>query len=285
MNKQKARGPNSTPWRRLAAAGSTGGLAGVALLMVLAAASQGAVGPGVVLTKPYKGFVSAGNSVYHLGCGPATVAKAATFSKTSGMGVFSMHTTAPKCAFTQGNGGYSYNQLTVYVPIALSAGNHNVTINWTIAVAGTETFTLGKCVLVSTASYSSCYQEGMAYLDVYTFVVDSNGTSYYPITYWPGFFNETYNDTYCYSGKCYYYSYGGASGSTGSFSGTTTFAWIIPLVKVPAGHHFYAVSELYGGAASEAQPYNAAIGGSFGSASVNFATLGNGGTLNSITVA
>src|ERR1700686_446766 len=261
MKQQGASGTIGNPGRRFAAARSAGGATGLALLMLLAAAGQGAAGPVVVVTKPYKGFVTGENDAYHLGCGKAASSTAATFSKTTGIAAFAGTTTAPKCSFTLGAGGYSYFQVQVSIPIGLSAGNHRVSVNWSLAAAGSEVLTPGKCVMSTTASYSSCVQEGRAYVQAYVYVEDANATQYYPSTYWPGFFtNGTYNATWCSSGSCIS-SVHGASGKSQSFSSSTTFVWAIHLTKLPAGHHFYVVTAIYGGAYCEAQTSNSAISG------------------------
>jgi hypothetical protein len=274
------------------AAGSTGLLASVTLLLVLAPAGMGmavhSLGTKTIVA-PYKGATSLSNSWSVNGCGKAKVVSMAMFNLKTGSGGFSDSASGKTCGKTFGGvGGYGsgYAGGTISMAIKLPgktagiSGATSVVATWALMDSGVTSLSPGKCSFSAGASFQLCETYADAYVYAYPYIVDQTNNTYsYPSTYWSGMYNDSYNETYCYSGTCYNYSYG----ASGSFSNSVTHAWFFNVSGMTSAHTYVLLMSLYGGASAGVYLYNAKMTAAAGSASLNFATLGNGATLTSIT--
>jgi hypothetical protein len=266
--------------------GSTGLMAAVSLMMVLGPAMAGAVHPAVItVVAPYKGASTGYNSWSVSGCGKAKITSPATFNLKTGAGGFSGSAAAKTCGKSFGGvGGSGYGSTSSEVQVAVKLPGHKgttaVAATVALAWAGSNALVAGTCTTSATASYSSCYRSASVDLYGYAYVIDeTNGTYSYATNYFPGAYNSSYNDTYCYSGTCYQYSYG----TPGSFTNSMSFTWNFT-VKSMVKSHVYALWFYFAGYVyASASTYNAVLTGASASASLNFATLGNGVTLTSVT--
>jgi hypothetical protein len=266
---------------------SSGGLMAVTLTLLIAPAALGAgVAHPTVIKAPYtKITVATSVSNNQVGCGTDQTVIFPHFVKATGTGGFSDSAKAPGCASLPpnvANRGAATSEFSIVLPIKIIRSHVAITANWTISASGTEKLTAGTCV-ASTAAIANCYQFAQAYLFGSAYLVDSlNGTIFASSNNWVGMSNFSQNDTFCTSGKCTASVVGGTGGS---FSGSTAFTWFVNATGLVASHTYFLEVDLFGGAQTEIDSYGTHVTGGLASATLNFATLGNGAKLNSITVA
>lgn len=279
----------------MAAVMAGGSAVAVAALMLLSPTALASIGVGTTVA-PYKGFgVTPYNSWSQGGCGHAKVIKTAHFSLKTGVGGWADSATASSCKgsiFGTSASGYTSAEVELQIPVHVSSGTHSFDLNWTITIASMTGITVkGSCpsVSYSGSGYASQYCSVYAgnYMYAYGYMYDTNGTY---ITS-GGFlsvvnnYTEVYNDTYCYSGNCYNYNYSSPTTSA-SFSGSIMFDELLsPSVALKSTHHYVIITYIYGG--TSASVYSSPKSGYVGStaaASLNAATLGNGLSLNFISV-
>jgi hypothetical protein len=277
--------------RRLSALGLGSGAAVVALVMMLSPIA--AAHTPVTYTAPYLRSVVQLSSYTDVGgCAKLTATKL-HFSAMTGMGTWAAKATAKSCKKLGPIGGsgfaYSSGQALVGVPIKTfhgAATPTTVAVTWTVsAMAAASASHTGSCppVVLSSTGYGYSYCSSYASASVYAFayMIDlTNGSYFYPSNYPQLFsiYNDTYNDTYCYSFTCYSYNYSYASATT-SFSGSSTSTWWINGTLNHADK--YAVVtyvDPYVDASSYGYPGASAV------AYVDMASTGNGFSLASIVV-
>lgn len=282
---------------------------GVVLIMLLAPTTIGAVPHVVTIIAPYKGTWSPYASEYGGGCGGARQVKSPYWSSSTGIGGFAMAASASKCAKSVGGIGTQSNEFasdsfTVSIPVkGFTSGNHTVTANWTMTVKAAEsTIVKGTCPLPPASSsytYSNCAVSADVYMGFSACcgnspsLVDLTTGVWQPMTNsWGGYGNsignqtQMTNDTYCYSGSCYYTNY--SSGSSGGFSGTYTssFLWNASgQYALNASHHYVLVITLgaHLDATVTSNPYG--YPSAHVSAAFNVGSSGNSWKLNWITIA
>lgn len=313
--KRIARGRTNGPWSgKLLTIGSTGFLAAVSLLMVLAPASGAAVHPTVLFKAPYKGTFSV-PSGYTSWSGCA-VAKTSTPKWSPGSGTISASMTAAGKTCKQfgnyGGGGSAYasDSLVVLVPFKVgSNGNHSVSSSWGLTMASTKTFTYGGCPAKNINYYPSLYQTSSSgcgdsanvYLDIYAGLTDLSNSSWYSYNgsyAYASNYSYYYNSTYCYNygtpscynssyayNSSYTYGYNAPGWSSVSWNGATPFTFWNNGTAMKKTDKYALVISLYmsvGGSAS----MNHLLGPWLvtGGASLNMATLGNGAKINSINI-
>ena len=272
--------------RRLAAATGTGGLVALTLALLVAPATLGAgVHPGTVYTAPFgKVLLATDVNNQAVACGIAKTLVQPHFSKVSGTGGFSSLGKAPKCAnlpANVANRGDTQSQFSIILGIKPAHNHLNITTSWTFSAAGTESLVSGKCTTTAAAT-SNCYEVSQTYLFAAAYLVDSTNGSIYPAgNFWPGMTNISQNNTYCSSGSC---TPAVSGGSGGTFSGSASVTWFVNATSLVTSQAFFLEIDVYGGTVTELDAYNAHVTGGLASASLNFASLGNGAKMTSITV-
>jgi len=268
--------------RRLVGFTSAGGAMAVALIMALSPAAAAA---GHTYHAPYAGAVSQTySSTSQSGCATGALTAPVNWSSTTGVLTMAAKASAKSCgvqlAGVGGNSyGSAYGQAEVAIPIkAATSALHTITVNWKLHAVASTTFVPGTCTISTTTTFFQ-YCETGAGVSVYGFayLVDlTNGTYFYPSNYW-SFYNESYNETYCYSGTCYNSSGSFGYGSLGNVS------WFIngTLNKLDS---YAIVTYMEGSAYAFAEAYTATLTGGSGSASISMAGGPNKATLSSIVV-
>jgi len=294
--------------------GTTGFATAVALLMILSPASAGTVHSATVLSPAYTHTVtqsSMSNSIQ--GCAKEKVG-ATKWTATSGVISESDAASAKTCGKSLGYvGGYSSayadGGIEVAIPFKVaSSGNHAIDSSWTVNLATSSSYTAGACPAKNVNynpplyGYSYGYCEAGANLgfDVYSTVVDLTNNSWYGNYSYADSYNDSYWENYTY---CYNYGTPSCSNTSGPFSYSYTYGWNDPgfsaftwngatswsmwnngtnMVK---SHHYVLIVQIYCNAGAFAESANllGPWAGS-GTASLNMATLGNGATLNSVTI-
>jgi len=276
------RGLKTGTWgRRIVGITSSGGAMAVALIMALSPAAAAA---GHTYHAPYAGAVSQTNTYTSVsGCATGALTAPVNWSSTTGVFTMTAKTSAKGCG-TQlaGVGGNSYGAaqggVEVAVPIkAATSAAHSLSVNWKFHGSATMTMTPGTCTLATTTSFQDCYVSG--YIDIYAgaYLVDlTNGSYFYPTNYWY-FYNDSYNETYCYSGSCY-----NASGSFGFGTlGNVSFFINGTLNKLDS---YAVVTYVYAYASSSVSAYVATLSGGSATASVVLAGGSNKAALSSIVI-
>ena len=272
----------------------------VALMMALASASAG-VHPATVIVAPYHHAAQIdSNYVSSSGCIKAKETTKAHWKATTGLGKFAGWAKGASCKGifgTIGSGSYGSvgGQFEIALSIHIGPGKTSVQAAWTIKAVGAMSLTTsGTCPSPASTSsgysYVDCYLAAEVGVEADAWVVDlTNGSTFYSTTFF-FMYNDTYqqNYTYCYSGTCYSYNYSYGT-SPGGFSGT--FAYTSYSNGTYNAAHKYALLT-YVDAFVYASLSNYAYPGASGpfptgtaSASINMATLGNGATLTSVTIA
>jgi len=254
----------------------------VALIMALSPAAAAA---GHTYHAPYTGTVSQTSSYTSVsGCATGALTSPVNWSASTGTFTMAAKSSGKGCG-TQlaGVGGNSYGSaeggLEVAIPIkAATSAAHSISVNWKIHASVSESMTPGTCVTSNTTTFFQ-YCEVFADVSIYGFayLVDTtNGTYFYPTNYWD-YYNESYNETYCYSGTCYLSAGSFAYGALGNVS------WFIngTLNKLDS---YAIVTYMYVYASSGAEAYTATLSGGSASASVVLAGGPNKATLSSIVV-
>lgn len=305
----------SRPWSGRALALGTAGLAtAVTLIMVLAPASASIVNRAVVLTPTYKGTVTQPSTYLSVGgCGKAKASPAKWNAKT-GLITAADTASAATCGKSLGYvGGSSYGDgqsgIEIAIPFhAAHNGNNSIGSSWTVNIASSSSYTAGTCPAKNVNYHPSLYQYSYAYceagvaneFEAYASVQDLQNSSWYANSSYGYTYNDTYFENYTecynygtptcanYTGSSYHYAYGYNDPGFSSFTmnGATSFALWTNGTHMVKTHHYILIVEIYIYADAYAEQANL-LGPWSGSAvsSVNLATLGNGATLNSVTIA
>jgi hypothetical protein len=299
---------------RAMALGTTGFATAVMLIMVLAPASASLVNRSTVLTPAYKGTVTqASTYLSTYGCGKAKATPAKWNAKTgliTGSDSASGATCGKSLGYVGGSGsGDGESGIEVAIPFhAAHNGNNSIGSSWSVSIASSSSYSAGVCPAKNINYHPALYAYSYAYceagisteFEIFVQLQDLQNSS------WHGNFSEgySYNDTYfenytecynygtptCYNGTSgsYHYAYGlNAPGfSAFTMNGATSFSLWNNGTNMVRAHHYVMVVEIYIYADAYAEQANL-LGHWSGSAvaSVNMATLGNGATLNSITIA
>jgi hypothetical protein len=302
---------------RLLGFSATGFAVTVTLLMVLGPAGAGAVAhPQVTLTAPYAKTTNSPNSYWSVsGCAKAKAAPGhwspttgAVTEMAQGLG----HTCGKSLGGVGGSGsGYAGSSISVAIPFKVAkTGNHSIGESWTVSVASSSSFAASPCPAKNVNyhptlyQYSSAYCEAGASISVYfsSYVIDLSNSSWYSRNYsYADVYNyseyQNYTDCYNYStATCYNssgtfmnqyaYGYNDPGFSLFSFNGATTFSLWANGTNMVKTDHFAVIFSISISADGYGYGYN--LLGPFsgkGAASVNMGTLGNGATLNSVTIA
>ncbi|MCI4330464.1 MAG: hypothetical protein L3K19_01265 [Thermoplasmata archaeon] len=298
------------------AVGTTGFAAAVTLLMVLAPAGAGAVHALKVMTPAYKHTVSQPSSSSSTsGCGKSKVNVPKWSPTTGGLSAVdsaSASACGKSLSYVGGSSSASAQSgLLIAIPFTVSKnGNHSISSSWTLNLATLDSFTTGGCPAKSVNfnpslnSYSYGYCQDGAYLDfsMYLYLQDLNNNTWYSTngsslyayndSYW-----QNYTDCYNYgtptcsnttgsSGYAFQYGYNAVGFNAFTWNGATPFtSWTNGSYMVKS-HHYVLVISLYLYTYAFADQLNLLhpwAGTSV--ATVNMATLGNGATLQSITIA
>jgi len=273
---------------RLGAVGTAGGVGVVAVLMVLSPLAAGAH----TYKAPYTGMVTSPYSYQaQSACGSTSISSPFNWSSTTGQASFAGKVTSKPCSSVVGSvGGDSYaytsNEAQLALPLKMTNGPHNVTVNWKLNPVITQTVTNGTCSgSLSTPTYWYCdlyqYREVYVYAELY----DLTNGSYVPMTccnyYWENY-NYSSNETefYNFSGtpSWYNYSYGYSyiSPGTGSLYDNTTWSLI-------RSHAYYLIMYVEVSMEAETYSYGATFSGAFVSMSVNMLG-GHAALLSSVVV-
>jgi len=294
--------------------GTTGFAAAVTLLMVLSPAAGAAV-PLKVYAPAYKHTVSqSGTSVSQSGCGKAKATLAAWHALT-GTVTAADSSSAKTCGKSLGyvggsSSGFAESSIEVAIPFAVGhGGNNSIGSSFTVNVASSQSFTASACPAKNVNYNPALYQYSYGYCEagVYTSfsvsasVQDLNNNSWYAHNYSYAYsFNESgwenYTDCYNYGtpscsnttgpfGYAYSYGYNDPGFSTFTLNGATSFSLWTNGTMMVKGHHYVLIVSLYVYGEAFADQANL-LGPWSGSAlaTINMATLGNGATLNSLTV-
>jgi len=261
-----------------------GGLLTLTAVILLAPAGLGvSASHTTTLKAPYRTLVTAlFSSTNTVGCGSDKIVTAPHFVAKAGTGGFSDTGTAPACSKLPNgiaNRGSATSQVSIVVPIAVHRTSTSIAANWTISASGTESLVSTACPAATGVSYD-CFEIAEVYLFGQAYLIDTtNGTFYFSSNFWPGFVNISQNDTFC-SPTC---STSVTGGSGGSFSGSQMFTFLVNATGLNNTHSYVLEVDLYGGAYAELDASNTKLVGGHATATLNFATLGNGAKLNKIT--
>jgi hypothetical protein len=298
------------------ALGATGFAAAVTLLMMLAPAGAGAVHPLKVYSPAYKHTTSSGGVSYSVqGC---TKAKASNGVWHPATGVITALDSAAGTSCGKGPGKFvgsassatvgSYVQIGIPITVSHS-GNNSIGTSWSVNLASVFSVTAPPCPTMNVNvnpplnSYSSAYcQTGTsASFDPYSTVIDLSNSSWasnysygyiYNNSGWQNYSScSNYGTPSCYNStgpfnNGYNFGYNEVGFGAFGFNGASAFTlWNNGTSMVKSHHYLLLVSlSIYVGAFAET--WNLASGwAATSSASFNMATLGNGATLTSITVA
>lgn len=258
----------------------------VALVVVLAPMGSASLLHPAILKAPYKHLlVATFSNTGQVACGKDRVTAAPHFSPKTGTGGFSDTASDAACAGLPtniANRGLAASQVSVVLPVKLFKSHVHIKVNWTFTAALSEKFTPGACKVSTNTTYG-CTEVAQAFLAGVAYLYDTyNGSVYSSSNFWIGFQNISENSTTCSSGSCSTATLGGA---TGSFSGSQNIVWYVNATALNTSQSFILEIDLFGQAYAEMDAYNTYITGGSAQASLNFATLGNGATLNSITIA
>lgn len=286
------------------------------VVLLLSAGATAGVAPVVVLGAPYTGTVSSPTySNFVNGCASGKVTALPKWSATTGAvttGDFGAAKPCPKSV--SGTGAYSTGQgssgVQFAVPFKVSSnGNHGITSNWTFTLTTSVSSTVGGCPAkkinyfppLYASDRGQCSDGTFVFFNVNSYLVDLNNASWYQ-------YNSSIVLIYNESGwenytSCYNYGTPSCYNFTGPFgyawnsqynvvgfagfkwTGTTTATFWTNGTAMKSGHRYALVVNLSFFAESFAIAYGLAKPWSASAvASLNMATLGNGATLNSITI-
>jgi hypothetical protein len=299
--------------------GTTGFALSVTLLMVLSPMSAGVgVHPNAVVMKaPYKGTASMARSFPQMqGCykqhGPGWV-----WSPLTGAINGSESVSAKVCPKSVGyvgadSGIYTYNDLYVGIPLKAGlVGNRSIDSAWTVQVARSQVYTVGGCPAkvninynppYGTDNYAFCLAYAAVIFEEQAYVVDLQNGSWYSNFSSVESYNESswwnYTECYNYSGAYCTNTTGPLFNNTGQYGSNapgfgSSFAWGTKTsyqmwtngTNMVRTHHYMLFIDMFFEVFSEADAYNVA-GHWHGAAaaSMNMATLGNGATIQRITI-
>jgi hypothetical protein len=300
---------------RYLAFGTTGFAAAVTLLMVLSPASGAIVHPTIVLSPAYKNTVNSPNAYWSVsGCAKAKAATPHWNAATGGVTGVAM-ASAKTCGKNVGgvggsSSGSASDGLSIAIPFKVSTnGNHAIATSISLTLASANTSTWAPCP-PTTGSYPPAlnayfygYCEVGSSLSMYTSinVVDLTNTSWYGNYSYADSYNYGYWENYTY---CYNYGTPTCSNFTGGAGYASAYGYNAPAFATNflwngasswtmwnngtgmlKTHHYALILSESVSASAYAYYYN--IAGSWlasASASINMGTLGNGATVNSVTI-
>jgi len=294
--------------------GSTGLAAAVTLLMVMAPASAGIASHASVLTPAYKGTVSQPSSyISQGGCAKVKNTPMKWNAKT-GLITGAQSAASVTCAKSLGYvGAYSSAYTDSYIEVAIPVhaahnGNNTIATSWSLNAASAAALTAAACPAKNVNyhpalyAYSSAYCEDGLYMsfEVEAQVTDLSNSSWYSNYSYAESYNDSYFENYtdCYNygtPTCYNYSasasfantygYNAAGVSTFTTNGASSLVLWSNGTNMVRAHHYVVIVEVFMYIDSYAEKANL-LGPWTGSSSgtLNLATLGNGATLNSISI-
>lgn len=277
--------PGSLHGRRVVAGGTAASLATFGVLLIVASATLGSVGPGVTMTAPYKSaLVALSNPMSTSGCGKGATVHAAFFNKTSGVGGFSDNGTSSWCTTSTNNSARFIGQIEVSLPVHVSkTGTHTISAVWVTIAVGSVNLTAGTCAGSSSTTYTSCTRSSSAFVYGSAYLLDkTTHKKVGPSNVWPG--NSTYvsNYTSCYFTAC---SSTGTAKTSSSFStGSSFWAWNWNGIAMNSTHKYVLRMFVFGGVNVVLKVSGATLTGTSANAQLNSATGGNDEDLYSITV-
>jgi hypothetical protein len=282
---QREEVPTAT-WRSRSTTGAlVGTVAAISLLMILmptaTAASAGSVASTIKVTAPYPGAAGyASTSLSQSGCGGAKVVKHPSFSAATGKGVLALSSHSALCSPVFGDYGSAGASLEITVPIHLPSGTHRIVANWNIAASLRTTLGSYGCTLNTTGFYSSCYAYADATLSAYPYLVDdTNGTYYFPTTYWQGLSADSYVSAFCYSGTC-----GVNFTGNDAMNVLSMLSWSIHASGLVSTHQYSLLFYLSGSVECYDSDYSATMTGGALTAAISLAGPSHGATLTSVVI-
>lgn len=263
---------------------SVGTLAVAAIMLLTPAAAGVSPAKTIVLKAPYKTMVTAEfSSTNTVGCGTDRIVTAPHFALKTGTGGFSDAGTAPACAKLPNgiaNRGSATSQVSIVQPIHLLHTHTSVVANWTFSASGSESLTSTACPAGAAGVSYDCFELAQVYLFAQAYLIDTtNGSIYFSSNFWPGFINTSENDTFC-TPTCTTAILGGSGGSFSASQGVTFY---VNATGLNVTHTYALEVDLYGAAYAEIDASNTKLVGGHAAAALNFATLGNGAKLNSLS--
>ncbi|MFI5418198.1 MAG: hypothetical protein ACHQ2Y_04795 [Candidatus Lutacidiplasmatales archaeon] len=262
--------------------GGAGSIVVVILIMVLSSASGGLAHPAAIVIAPYKGSSNPTLFFSSLGCTKWKVAKTPSFNLNKGHGGAAESASASSCK------GVALNYVAIeptfeaQIKIPFTAGIPVVYANGSYSLTGRVSFTTGHCVGTSATTYGTCERIASIELVGSADLIDkTTGARTYSGT--TSYKNETYLENYsCLKSGC---NASIANGTSGPLAVSGSFSWVMsPGVKMARSHQYFVEIVVGVFASVEVFSYHAVLTGAAASVSANFATLGNGMTLNSIVV-
>ncbi|HZY69549.1 MAG TPA: hypothetical protein VFF67_01030 [Thermoplasmata archaeon] len=257
----------------------------IGFLLVVPSAAPASATP-LIVKAPYIGSVQPTNQLSSSGCSSARLTSAVHFSMKTGSGGFAGQTAANRCRPLFGSMG-SYSVATIGEDLELlfhvpaRTGHHYILANVTFTVAGSERIVPGTCIANGT-SQPICTQSASWEMTAKTVIVDStNGSNFAAANSWAGLGSYSYNDSACTRGGC---SNSSGGGSSGGFSGATSFVWNITVPGMTRGHVYVLYIDVFFGVAAECAGASTVLSSCTARAVLNAASLGNGLTVNSLTV-
>jgi hypothetical protein len=209
-----------------------------------------------------------------------------------------------------GGSGYGSSGMEVLIPFKVATtGNHSLASSWTVKLASVKSFTYGGCPAKNVNyfppygqnSYGQCYDSASISWSASSWVTDVSNSSWYSYNYSSGYaYNNSYFDNYtscynygtpsCYnssygSNYSYIYPYNAPGFTTFTWNGATSFTFWNNATNMKKTDSYALVFDVYlyvDGSASGTHlltPWAVTAGGS-----INMATLGNGATLNSVSI-
>ncbi|HEV2316200.1 MAG TPA: hypothetical protein VGV89_01315 [Thermoplasmata archaeon] len=309
------KGPRENPGRtrkyfgsRLAGALTGGGIAAVALLLVVAPGGFAAV----TVTPPYTGVTSNSLSTSVSGCAHATSAHPFSFNLNTGRAAFTGSTSSSACGGGFGGVGGSAagsvsSSTSAALHLALPSGRHTLTTNWNATWTAVGSVSGGGSCPTSTYTYSYpptnysltytdgyCAAESFVQAYVFTYLYDvTNNTYVFPSTSNLSNYDIVIVNAAAQKYTSIYYGCSTSTNGTSCFTynssaaGPTTFTSIgtavdhLVLKGTFASTHTYALLVYV-----EAYLYSYTSGWAHAKAScsLNLGTLGAGVTLTSFTV-
>lgn len=269
--------------------GTVGLLAVTGLLFLTPAVSGAGVVPSGLetLTAPYHGWAQylGTHNFYRCSSTSASskVIKSGSFDFSLGVGGFSAQTAARSCVSGASSDGYTDQNLAVIVPLRFHHGHPTLFVNGTYALNASLALTAGTCSPLATPNYQYCDREARVDIALDAYFVDLTTSSMKPIG---SLFvdNYSYNDTGCSYGTCVNSSSGNMS-TVGSYSLAGNFSFSSSIGKKMVRTDKYALEfEVDGETTSECSVSRFALTGCSASASLNFATGGDGFVLRSIAL-
>ncbi|MCI4330259.1 MAG: hypothetical protein L3K19_00210 [Thermoplasmata archaeon] len=171
------------------------------------------------------------------------------------------------------------NQLLLLQPIQLRHNQTSIVASVTISVAGNESLASTPCPPPSSGGAYFCYEESEVNLNAAAYLIDTYNGWGWGSNSWPGFSRLSENTTYCLS-KC---STTVVGGSGGAFSAKQSFKFYVNVSGAFSNDTFEFEILLTGGVLAEMDALGTNLVGGSATATLNFASLGNGMRLNYIS--